>query len=356
MDSWDDYQRVAALFGQVEDPVRISWVELCQRLHRGLLRPRVAQISHKQGAISALTLGTAQLGVAHYGRANVIGRPPGPQAVQIVRAAVEHGVTSIDCARAYDLAEGILSDALKPFGNYVRVITKLDPLPDLASNASERVIRAAVDASVFRSCRELQICSLPVLLLHRWAHRALGDGAIWRRLMELKAEGVIGALGASVASPPEAAAALTEPEISWLQLPFNVLDYRWREAGLEALAARRSDVAVCGRSLFLQGILLAGAEVWPQVSGLDPSALLRQLDELVRRFGRSNRADLCLAYGRACSWVHSLVVGVEMQQQLSELVALFEQPPLRNEECAELNAVLPRVPEQLLNPALWPKP
>jgi spore coat polysaccharide biosynthesis protein SpsF len=306
--------------------------------------------------ISELTLGTAQLGVAHYGRTNLIGRPPMPEAVQIVRAAVERGVTSVDCARAYEMAETVSGDALKPFGSCVRVITKLDPLPDLSAHASESFIRAAVDASVFRSCRELQVRSLPVLLLHRWAHRTLGDGALWRRLLELKTEGVIGALGASAASPEEAAAALAEPAIGWLQLPINILDYRWRDAALEALAARRPDVAVCGRSLFLQGILLAGAEVWPRLPGVDAAALLQQLDQWVRRFGRANRADLCIAYGRACSWVHSLVIGVESQPQLCELVALFEQAPLSNEQCAELNTVLPRVPEQLLNPALWPKP
>jgi spore coat polysaccharide biosynthesis protein SpsF len=356
MDSWDDYQRLAALFGKIEDAVGVSWQELCERLHRELLRPRVPQNRHAQGVISALTLGTAQLGVAHYGRTNVKGRPSVPEAVQIVHAAVERGVTSVDCARAYELAETVLGDALKPFGNIVRVVTKLDPLSDLPADASEQFVRAAVDASVFRSCRELQIRSLPVVLLHRWAHRIMGDGAIWRRLTELKAEGVIGALGASVASPAEATAALAEPEISWLQLPFNVLDYRWREADLEALTARRRDVAVCARSLFLQGILLAGAEVWPQLPGVEPSALLQQIDEWVRRFGRVNRADLCLAYGRACPWIQSLVIGVETQQQLGELAALFEQAPLRPEQCAELNAALPRVPEQLLNPGLWPKP
>jgi spore coat polysaccharide biosynthesis protein SpsF len=356
MDSWDDYQQVAALFGQIEDPVKVSWRELCDRLRRGLLRPRVALKRHKQGPISEMTLGTAQLGVAHYGRANKIGRPPSPQAVQIVRAAVERGITTVDCARAYELAEGVLGNALKPFGNYVRVITKLDPLSDLLPDASEPVIRAAVDASVFRSCRELQIRTLPVLLLHRWTHRTMAGDALWRRLLDLKAEGVLASLGASVASPEEAAAAMGEPEITWIQLPVNVLDYRWRDPGFKALVAQRPDVVVCGRSLFLQGILLAGAEVWPRLPGVDPAALLKQLDELVQRLGRASRADLCVAYGRACRWVHSLVIGVETQQQLGEVVALFEQAPLREEQCAEVNGFLPHVPEQLLNPALWPKP
>src|SRR5262249_35245948 len=78
MDSWDDYQRLTALFGKIEDPVGVSWQELCERLQHELLQPRVAQSRHAQGPISALTLGTAQLGVAHYGRTNVKGRPSAP--------------------------------------------------------------------------------------------------------------------------------------------------------------------------------------------------------------------------------------------------------------------------------------
>src|ERR1039458_4264562 len=114
------------------------------------------------------TLGTAQLGLPNYGRANTTGRPERGAAIALVREAVERGIDCIDTARGYQFAEAVVGEALKPFGDRVEVVTKLDPLEELPANAPPAQVRQAVDASVFRSCRELGRAALPMLLLHRW--------------------------------------------------------------------------------------------------------------------------------------------------------------------------------------------
>jgi spore coat polysaccharide biosynthesis protein SpsF len=354
VDCMDDYERVVQAFSLVEDPVTVPWWDLCRTLERCLpndyVRPRLPD--GRQTAVPVL--GTAQLGLPSYGRTNTIGRPEPSVAVGLIRTAVRHGILCVDTARSYENAEEVVGEALKPFGDRVHVVTKLSPLPDLAEDSTTSQVRAAVDASVFRSCRELGLASLPVLLLHRWAHRASHGGMVWQRLLELKDQGVIRRLGASVCSPGEAEAALRDPSIQYVQLPFNLLDHRWQAAGIDKMALQRRDVVIHARSVLLQGILAAQPETWPSIAGIDPTEVVDRLEALAHELNRATRADLCLAYVRSQAWIHGLVVGTESATQLLDLLALFRRPPLSVDEQGTIRRTFSSLPESLLNPALWP--
>lgn len=350
VDSYDDYQRAVAILAGVEDPVRVSWAELLQRLERNYPEP---QLRLARGG-PTLVLGSAQLGLPHYGRTNRTGQLPRTSALQLVRGAVTHGVREFDTARAYGEAEELLGAAVVGLGSSPRLITKLDPLAELKPEDRRDAVRIAVEASVFRSCRELRRNVLPVVLLHRWSHRNDWQGAVWERLVELQTAGVIERLGASVSTPAEAAAALADAAIQHLQFPFNLLDHRWRSAGIDELARQRPDVAIHVRSVFLQGLLLNSAEFWPSIPGVDPADLLARLDDGVSRLGRQDRMDLCLAYVRSQPWIHGVVVGVDSSLQLLEIIGHFRRASLPQAVGAELAAEFAGLPEALLNPALWP--
>ncbi len=354
VDSIDDYQRISKLFAKVPDPETVHWLELCRLLEEETPHPFLRRKEYG-GAGAELVLGTAQLGLPSYGRTNTKGRPSDSVGIELVRNGVRHGLACIDTARAYGRAEAVMGTALRPFGDRVRVVTKLSPLSDLPEDASEREVRSAVEASVYCSCKELQLSRLPALLLHRWTHRTSHNGAVWRRLTELKSEGVIQKLGVSVSNPTEAKEAFADPEITHLQLPFNVLDGRWEAAEIDVLARKRLDVVVHARSVFLQGILLGDPEVWPIIEGFDARYTVQALETMSRKFNRVSRADLCLAFARSCDWIQGIVVGVEIWEQLNELIAHFQRPLLNNREMREIRECFLDVSESLLNPALWPR-
>lgn len=301
-----------------------------------------------------LVLGSVQLGLP-YGAANRTGMPSHDAALRLVRRASDAGIVTFDTARAYGESENRLGEALharKP----VRTITKLSPLSDLDANASRDAVRAAVNASVNQSLAALQRDQIDCLLLHRASHMTEFGGAVWDRLLELLEDGTVLGLGVSVQSPDEALAALTSTDVQHIQMPFNLLDWRWREAGVIDAIRARAHVTVHVRSVFLQGILAAhDASVWPRVPGVDAPALVAQLADLAAQFDRVNAADLCLAYARGQDWVDGVVVGMETEDQLDDNLALFVRRPLDPVACAQITNLLPRVPEQLLNPALWNK-
>lgn len=300
---------------------------------------------------SAFVLGTAQLGM-NYGRVNATGKPSRKEAVAMIRHAVAHGVAAIDTARAYGDAENLVGEALTAnCGIRPTVITKLN-LSGLGERASTAEIGARVDANIEESRRNLNSETLDAVLLHNWANREMWQNAAWQRLLELKWHGKIRALGASVYQPHEALSAFADPTVQHLQVPINVLDWRWRSV-MDAASALRPDVVVHARSVLLQGILVHPAERWPNIPHFDGADCARKLRTLTRRFQRESTADLCIAYVRSLPWIAGVVVGCETFSQLEHVLKLFSQTELSPSEMSELEDSLPKPPEDFLNPAKW---
>lgn len=304
--------------------------------------------------LSRLVLGTVQIG-APYGAANVTGLPSTDRAIRLLRRAHLAGITKFDTARAYGEAENRIGAAFG--GDAPDTTTKLDPLSALSADASEAEAEAAVEASVNQSLVSLKRARLDSLLLHRAGHLTSHNGAVWKRLLRLQKAGVIGRLGVSVQSPEEAFTALAFRAVSQIQLPFNLLDQRWREAGVPEAAWARDDVTVHARSIYLQGILAAeDPALWPAVHGVDAEGTLYMLSTLTELYGRISIADLCLAYVRGQDWIDGIVIGMETEEQLDRNLALFDAEAMTQAQIEDLEPRLPRFPDALLNPALWPRP
>ncbi|MGE0201153.1 MAG: aldo/keto reductase [Candidatus Melainabacteria bacterium] len=306
--------------------------------------------------VSVLTLGAAQLGLP-YGRVNQTGQPSAQEAGRILTAAAAAGITHVDTARAYGDSEAVIGATLAASPLNLQPVTKLDPLETLAGDTTPQTVAAAVEHSVTASCQALALAptaALPLLMLHRWEHRHAWDGQVWKTLKALQAAGRIAQLGASVQTPEEGLAALADPTVRAIQLPFNVLDDRWRAAGFDTAALKRPDCLIFARSVLLQGILTALPDQWPPVAGADAAALCESLQRLAGELARRSVQDLCFAYVLGQPWIHSMVVGVETEAQLQENLLLCRHTPLTPAETERVAAALQGVPRALLNPAHWP--
>ena len=288
-----------------------------------------------------------------YGIVNDAGQPSDGEATEIVRHAIACGVKSFDTAREYGRSEQIVGTALSDTGRSgLQTITKLG-ISALTEDASEPCVYEAVDESVENSCNALRTRALDVLLLHRWRHRYDWNEDAWNRLLELKDQGRIRSVGASVYEPWEAIEALREKHVTYLQVPMNVLDWRWKESGIERAVQERPDVSVYLRSVLLQGILAHPANRWPAVPDFDNQDCVAALRRLANEFQRESVADLCFAYVRGLRWASALVVGCETQDQLSRDLHFFSRPALTPDECQQLEREVPKAPATLLNPTQW---
>jgi spore coat polysaccharide biosynthesis protein SpsF (cytidylyltransferase family)/aryl-alcohol dehydrogenase-like predicted oxidoreductase len=354
IDTLDDYQAMARAVSAVSDAVACDSIEILKRLADAPGAPKFCIPFRIDGerAIGRLVLGTVQFGL-DYGRVNAAGRPRRDNAREMIRTAIRHGVTDIDTARCYGEAEDIVGEALHGgWRSRVRLLTKVDP-PSESAQLDAATSAAMIDAQVFASLRALQTDSLDVVMLREaWPLRRAN--ACWDRLVQLRDKGLIGMLGLSAQSPEEALLALKDLEIGHIQLPYNILDHRWEEAGVPSVARRRKDCIIHARSIYLQGLLTAGrADDWPRIGGVEPAEIIARLDDAARGSGLPNRAALCLAYVRGRDWIDGIVIGMDNAEQLAINLARFNDAPLDAEHGTEIAASLPRVPEALLNPSNW---
>ena len=358
IDTLDDYLRVEKAFAYAPDPRAAHWIDLCRRLALDPATPRATVPAKDVGGAThgTLVLGTAQLGMA-YGIANRTGEPREDEATAIVREAVAHGVTHIDTARAYGRSEGRIGQVLaQGVASGVHVVTKLVPMDEVADDSPAGQVRARVDASVFRSCRELRLHRIPTVLVHRAGDRIRWKGAAWQRLKELRHGGVIGRIGVSAERPSEVVEALADADVGHVQFPFNILDWRWQEAGIVEALARRPEAVVHVRSALLQGLLASpDPALWRRVAPDQGEGVLCALEHMRRVLGRESLLDLALAYVRGHPWLHGVVVGVERVEQLRLLVRLFCKPALTRDQIEWVERRRARVPKRLLNPSLWPR-
>lgn len=340
MDTRADYERISACFTD-GDPVNVSWQTLCERLSAYEGKKHIPSAYASDGrVVSALSLGTAQLGLA-YGVNNQTGMPDDGTFTKIMHYALEHGITTIDTAPAYGISEERLGRYFKSRDkNTATIVTKL---PHAAGDLSD---------SIQQSSKRLGVDALDCVLLHDWRDYKSSGGALWRELLGLRERGKIAALGASVETPDQALVALNDEDIKFLQIPFNILDHRWRNAGVPQKARARRDVIVQARSVFLQGLLLRMPESLP-AKDFDFAGLYSKIDDLVTRFGRQSREDLCLAYARAQGWIHTLVLGAETPEQIAENIRLYKAPALDDNQCWIIEEIFPDAPDRLLNPSLW---
>jgi spore coat polysaccharide biosynthesis protein SpsF (cytidylyltransferase family)/aryl-alcohol dehydrogenase-like predicted oxidoreductase len=353
IDTLDDYLTLASAFADIAEPIEIGWSQVIPKLPaQARIAARLPALPGNGASFARITLGTVQLGL-NYGVANKSGKPSEAEASAILCAAVNAGITHLDTARAYGESESRIGKLLSPDAkSAVKIITKLQPWDSLPDDAPEREINSAVDASVYGSCRDLRRERLDVVMFHRIADMFRWQGAVTNRLQELCARGVIGAIGASVYAPGEAIQALLDRRITHLQIPFNLVDARWLDGAFADALAQRPEIFVHARSVFLQGLLINGADTWPEWVA-QPQRYIQRIADLVDDFKRKNAADLCMAYVRSFSWVSTLVLGVETLHQLEDLLSCAALPALTQDQSRSVRSRLDNVPARLFNPSLW---
>lgn len=303
---------------------------------------------------SRLVLGAAQLGMA-YGISNTTALAPHEKQT-LLAAAVAGGIDLIDTARAYGTSEDVIGQFLaSDLASACRVVTKLAPLTELSASASGDEVSQAVEESLRQSRQSLGITKFDTVLLHRASHLTAWNGAVWHMLQDHASRGSIGTIGVSVQTPDELVLALDTPGVAHIQLPFNILDWRWDGVLPRLIAARKQRrVTVHARSLLLQGLLVASRpESWAMAGVANPQPIQEWLKNQVEQFGRDSVADLCMAYVIAQDWVDGLVVGIDNIAQLQANLQFVTSPPLAALDLDQILQTRPRLTIHTLDPAKW---
>lgn len=346
VDSLDDFLNLHAATPPSSNPVEIgfgAWLDFV-----------AARAQRRRRGSGSMVLGTAQLGMS-YGIARKHS-PNASESIDMLKQAVAGGVAWIDTARAYGSSEDIIGKFLSlGWDDRVRIVTKLSPLAELSAQAPTSEASAQAEISLLRSRLALAGYAPDTVLLHRCGHLHAWKGAVVEKLREWQASGRIRRWGVSVQSPEELADAISFPDVAHVQLPCNILDHRWDEAGARLAALRQHrPITVHVRSALLQGLLGTDRpELWARAHVADSSAVLRWLRDTATELGHPGPVSLALAWARGLSWVDGVVVGIDSAAQLMETMDFFDRPSLTPDQMAKIARVRPKLSEQTLDPSRW---
>ncbi len=291
-------------------------------------------------------LGTAALASPYGAPGAARPAPSRGRAQRALLAAVERGVRFVDTAPAYGDAEALVGAALVG-REECAIATKLAIPPTGWEALSSREIRRHVRASAVASLRTLRRERLDLLQIHNAQAAVLRAGPVVEALTELRAEGLVVGVGATVYGEVDALAAIAAPGIDVVQIPYSALDRRPERRVLPAAAAARTSVVA--RSLLLHGVLSpAGRALGGPFAPLAGAA-----DETRRAFGATwaQLAGAAVAFVATRPGVACALLGPRDER---ELAALLDGAASFHAAARALRLPAPALPEWLLDPSRWP--
>lgn len=347
IDTFDDYISVKSLFEDSKDIINESIQHLIYQFKNMRYRPFYEQPE------KPMTLGTVQMGM-NYGISNFSGKISEHESIEIIRQSITEGIEYIDTASAYGDSEKIIGKALKNgWSNRVKVITKLNPFSEIESCDDEMTWKFATRASVFKSCFNLGLKKIDTLMLHRASH--LKNIFIMNELQNLRQEGVIKNIGISVQSPLELENALDCNEVSIIQMPFNILDYRWDKLIPKIVKEKEGrSLLIHARSSLLQGLLQSSDEKMWNCSGISNyKKIISWLNNTCKEHYKISVTDLCIGYVNSQPWVDSVVIGVDSLSHLYSNLQSISMPLINDHNLNIIKNNKPYIDESGLNPSEW---
>ncbi|GAB3644185.1 aldo/keto reductase [Spirosoma arcticum] len=316
--------------------------------------------------VSEISLGTWQVGGKWgdpFNHAN---------ADRILNAAVDGGINFIDTADVY--GEG---ESEKAVGRLVRsrseriyVATKCGR--QLKPHVNEAYQPAALRKFVENSLRNMGLETLDLIQLHCPPTEVYYRPEIFEEFDRLKAEGKVQNLGVSVEKVEEALKAIEFPNVTTVQIIFNM--FRQRPAELFFTEAQRRDVGIIVRVPLASGLLTgkfsrdttfskedhrnfnrdgAGFDKGETFSGVDYETGLAAVDELKAAFpDNQNLALDALRWILTFDAVSCIIPGASKSEHLTSNLQAAERPEPTPEQVA---AVKYTYEKRIKNPVhyLW---
>ena len=255
--------------------------------------------------------------------------------VAAIRRAVEAGVNWIDTAWVYGYghSEEIVADALSVYSESDRpyVFTKCGPVEpeqrmvEPMSSGDVTVLRQQVEASL----RRLRVDRVDLMQMHWPAEDDVELEVYWQALLDMKHEGLYGAVGLSNFDVEELGRAEAVGHVDSLQPPFSLIDRRAAADVIPWCATNGTAVIVYSP---MQSGLLTGAftkeraEALPDddwrssdddfTTSLDANlALVDALRPVAQRHGAS-LAEVAVAWTLAWAGVTGAIVGARRPDQV----------------------------------------
>lgn len=298
--------------------------------------------------VSRIGLGTVEIGLA-YGLGNS-GLPSEQEAISVLKNAVELGVTYIDTARGYGVAEERIGKSGISKNENIVIGTKcgqfLKNEPNLSGPDLEKRIREEID----QSRTFLQQETLQLVQIHNELEDYTNFSEIIEIMQKIKEEKKVQHVGIAVRGEAAGIAALATDFFETIQTAYNIVDQRMAPTVLPR--AEKQGVGIINRSVLLKGALTDARNNLPQsLNSLKERA--NQAAQIAETIGIS-LPNLALRFVLANNAVSTALIGTTKISHINAALEAASQEALSEEIVSELRTLALNNPEQI-DPAKWPK-
>lgn len=299
--------------------------------------------------MAELCLGTAQLGM-QYGINNKVGKLHKESVFEILDVAIENNIRMWDTASVYGQAEELLGEYLADHPDTTKDIKIISKQCQSVDGLEYKDVEKCIREELRQSLERLHRGYLDGYLLH--AYCEIDNLDTIRILQELKAEGLVRAIGVSVYEIYEAEKAIESSVIDYLQMPCSVFDQRGLTAGVFR-KAKEKGITVFTRSAFLQGLLMMAEEEIPKyLLGIQP--YIKKFNDLLAEYNLEKK-HVAVKFILSEKQIDYMVFGVETDAQLKEIIREKEMAPLPDEFVKEIRNCFCNISTDLILPINWKK-
>jgi len=275
----------------------------------------------------------------NYGISNVSGKFPESGIKDLLDYASSVGMMTLDTAGSYGESETVLGRAIHGEHRFL-VVTKTIPL------AVDKITPAglkAVDDCLRRSMERLQCRSVYGILVHKPENLLCAGGdSLYELLNRWKQEGMVEKIGTSLYDGDQLRKVAGQFSLDLVQIPLSVFDQRMLTDGtLRSL--KNAGVEVHVRSVFLQGLLLMGADELPAPM----KRFAARIAEYRRYLADLNCSPLEAALGfvKRLAEIDVALIGINSRAQLQECIESYDRAEpldLSRFACDDLDLIDPR--------------
>ncbi len=254
-------------------------------------------------SISEIGLGTTVIGYLYGLGPRTL--PSEEEAVTFLRKVIEAGVTFIDTAPYYQLAEERIAASGIQHLPGVIVSTKCGHILDRGEDISDTDLAQAMISEVEVSLRKFGMDHLELVQVHGGTAERIRNGSIIHAMQKLKDAGKVRFVGISTRGEEAPLAAIESGFFDTLQLAHSILDQRMAKEIMPE--AKKHNLGIINRSVLMKGALTPASQfLAPSLPDLrknsDSAAVLAAqlgitLPQLAIRFALSNTAITTVLVG-----------------------------------------------------------
>ena len=258
-----------------------------------------------------LVIGGAQLGMRYIGNNQIFRKKK--EIEKIFKLGKKFGINKVDTAIAYVKSErniGENKERKKMF-----VITKFD-----LKNFNEENISLFdfLKKKIENSLKKLMVSKINILLIHRYIDLKKYNNKLINALKKLNKMGYFHEAGISIYNPNELKFSLKHRYLKNIQIPFNIIDYRWLDPKIISLIKKKK-VKIHVRSIFLKGLLI-NEKSSPKKFNLTMSKIHSKFNNYILKFNKKNKLELCISYVKSFNWIKYYIIGFNSLEEYKEIL------------------------------------